>query len=99
MLPRNRTARAEKRIEQAGVDARDAEHERVIGGSHASIDIVSTHVVVTRVAGATVEQRAEALFEPHLLRKNVGALCRRAVRCVPTRSVEQTRGHLAAAER
>jgi len=99
MLPRNRTAPPEKRIKQAGLDVRDAEDERVVGGSHASIDIVATHVVVARFARATVEQRAETLFEPELLRKNMRALCRRAVRCVLTRGVEQTRGHPAGAER
>ena len=41
MLPRNRAAASKKRIEQAGFDVRDAEHERVVGGSHASIDIVA----------------------------------------------------------
>ena len=82
MLSRNRTAPPEKRIEHAGLDMRDAEHERVVGGPHASVDIVAAHIVVARFARATVEQRAETFFEPELLRKNVPALSGRAVRCV-----------------
>src|SRR5678816_3318409 len=99
MLSRNRTAPPEKRIEHAGLDARDAKHERVVGGPHASVDIVATHVVVARFARATVEQRAETLFEPELLRKDMRALCGRAVRGVLPRRVEQTGRHPAGAER
>src|SRR5436190_24221063 len=99
MLSRNRTAPPEKRIEQTGLDVRDAEHERVVGASHAAVDIVSADIVVALFAGMTVEQRTETLFELELVRKDMRALGGRTIRCVVLGRAEQTRSHAAGAER
>ena len=81
------------------VHMRDAEYERVVACTHASVDIVAGHVVVACFAAVAVEQRTEPFVEPELLRENVLALRGGAIRCGDPCGVDEARRHSAGAER
>ena len=80
-------------------DARDADDKAVGRNAHASIELVASGVVVTRLTRLTIEERAKTLRRIEVAFEHVRALRDRAARSGAGRVGDHRRRHVTGTER